>query len=99
MLELGERGPELHAELAEVIERLGIDRVYTVGPLMRRLHDALSPERRGEWRENATQLSPILDRALQGGDTLLVKGSLGSRMGAIVDALLAERPVATVGEG
>jgi len=99
MLELGERGPELHAELAGEIERLGIDRVYTVGPLMRRLHDALPPKRRGEWRENATQLSLILDRALQKGDTLLVKGSLGSRMGAIVDALLAKRPVATVGEG
>jgi UDP-N-acetylmuramoyl-tripeptide--D-alanyl-D-alanine ligase len=99
MLELGERGPELHAELAEVIERLNIDRVYTVGPLMRRLHDALPPKRRAEWRQNATQLSPIVAGALRKGDTLLVKGSLGSRMGAIVDALLAERPVAAVQEG
>jgi UDP-N-acetylmuramoyl-tripeptide--D-alanyl-D-alanine ligase len=99
MLELGERGPGLHAELAEVIERLSIDRVYTVGPLMRRLHDALPPARRAEWRESAVELSPVLERALQRGDTLLVKGSLGSRMGAIVDALLAERPIAAVQEG
>jgi UDP-N-acetylmuramoyl-tripeptide--D-alanyl-D-alanine ligase len=99
MLELGDHGPELHAELAEVIERLNIDQVYTVGPLMRHLHDALPPERRAEWRESATQLAPVLGRALQQGDTLLVKGSLGSRMGAIVDALLAERPVAAVAKG
>ena len=60
MLELGERGPDLHAELAEVIERLNIDQVYTVGPLMRRLHQALPPERRAEWCASAMQLAPVL---------------------------------------
>ena len=36
------------------------------------------------------QLLPILEAELKDGDTLLVKGSLGSAMGQIVDALAAD---------
>jgi hypothetical protein len=37
-------------------------------------------------------LLPLLEKALRDGDTLLVKGSLGSAMGPIVDALCASAP-------
>jgi len=95
MLELGEQGPALHAALAEPVAAAGVDRVYTVGALMRHLHDALAPAVRGSHAESATALLPILDAELQPGDTLLVKGSLGIGMGRLVEALLAEAaPVA-----
>jgi UDP-N-acetylmuramyl pentapeptide synthase len=41
--------------------------------------------------EQAAELIPILASELRAGDTLLIKGSLGSRMGQIVEALLAGR--------
>jgi UDP-N-acetylmuramoyl-tripeptide--D-alanyl-D-alanine ligase len=54
---------------------------------MRHLHDALPARRRGAHAESARALLPILEAELKDGDTLLVKGSLGSAMGQIVDAL------------
>jgi UDP-N-acetylmuramoyl-tripeptide--D-alanyl-D-alanine ligase len=87
MLELGDHSAALHAELAGPIDELGIDRVLTAGPAMRHLHDALPAGRRGAHAESARALLPILEAELKDGDTLLVKGSLGSAMGQIVDAL------------
>jgi UDP-N-acetylmuramoyl-tripeptide--D-alanyl-D-alanine ligase len=102
MLELGAHAPQLHAGLAEAVVGCGVDRVYTAGPAMRHLHDALPATRRGEHVEDAAALLPVLDGELRGGDTVLVKGSLGMRMGRIVEALLArgqvERPVSARGE-
>lgn len=90
MLELGEQSAALHAELAGPIEELAIDRVFTAGPAMRHLHDALPASRRGAHAASARALLPILEAELRDGDTLLVKGSLGSAMGQIVDALTAD---------
>jgi UDP-N-acetylmuramyl pentapeptide synthase len=88
MLELGDHAPGLHAELASPITAAGLDRVYTAGPGMRHLYDALPSERRGPHVADAAQLLPVIEAELRPGDTLLVKGSLGMRMGRIVEALL-----------
>ena len=88
MLELGDHAPRLHAELASPIATSGIDRVYTAGPAMRHLHDALPSARRGVHVDDAAELLPVIEAELRPGDTLLVKGSLGMRMGRIVEALL-----------
>jgi UDP-N-acetylmuramoyl-tripeptide--D-alanyl-D-alanine ligase len=102
MLELGDHAPRLHAGLAQAVVDCGVDRVYTAGPAMRHLHDALPAVRRGEHVADAAALLAILDGELRGGDTLLIKGSLGMRMGRIVEALLArgqvERPVGAPGK-
>jgi UDP-N-acetylmuramoyl-tripeptide--D-alanyl-D-alanine ligase len=87
MLELGCHSAALHAELAGPIEELGIERVFTAGSAMRHLHDALPAHRRGGHAASARELLPILEQALRDGDTLLVKGSLGSAMGQIVEVL------------
>ena len=46
MLELGEQGPAEHAGLAEAVEAAA-DRVFTCGPLMRNLFDAVPAAQRG----------------------------------------------------
>lgn len=89
MLELGPAAPELHAGLAEPLAAAGVDLVFTCGPNMRRLHDALPHARRGAHAANSDALLPLVQAALRAGDAVVVKGSLGSRMGRIVDALLA----------
>jgi UDP-N-acetylmuramoyl-tripeptide--D-alanyl-D-alanine ligase len=89
MLELGPAAPDLHAALAAPIREAGVDRVFTVGANMAYLYDALEPERRGGHVARAEALPELLMEALRPGDTLLVKGSLGSRMGLICQALLA----------
>jgi UDP-N-acetylmuramoyl-tripeptide--D-alanyl-D-alanine ligase len=89
MLELGGQAAALHEALAEPLAAAGAERVFTVGAAMRHLHAALPAARRGAHVERAEQLLPLLEAELRPGDTLLVKGSLGSGMGRLVAGLLA----------
>lgn len=86
MLELGRFGPDEHAGLAAAVARAA-DLVFTCGPLMRHLHDATAPALRGGYANDAAALAPAVAAAVRLGDTVLVKGSLGSRMAVIVRAL------------
>jgi UDP-N-acetylmuramoyl-tripeptide--D-alanyl-D-alanine ligase len=87
MLELGTAGPDLHRGLVEPIRAHGIDLVFCCGPLMHALWEALPSERRGGYAEGAGALEVDVIAAIRPGDALMVKGSLGSRMGPIVKAL------------
>ena len=89
MLELGATAPALHAALAPALDDAAIDLVFTAGRLMRHLHDALPAARRGAHADTAAALIAPLTAALADGDVVLVKGSLGSRMGSVVSALVA----------
>ena len=94
MLELGEKGTVLHAELAGPVVDNAIDLVFCAGPLMAALWDALPFERRGGYAETAAALEADLLAAVHPGDAIMVKGSLGSRMAPLVKALVRHYPVA-----
>ena len=87
MLELGDQAEAMHAGLAEPLDAAKVDVVHTAGAMMRHLHDALPPVRRGDWRETAAQLSNEVAGLVRDGDTVMVKGSNGSRAGQIATAL------------
>lgn len=89
MAELGEDAPRLHAELAAPLTEAGVASVFTCGPLMARLRDALPPKRHGGHAEEPAELGRQLRARLRPGDVLLVKGSLASGMGSIVKELEA----------
>jgi UDP-N-acetylmuramoyl-tripeptide--D-alanyl-D-alanine ligase len=86
MLELGPGGPAMHAELAPDVAAVA-ELVYCCGPLMRGLYEALPEARRGGHAPDSAALAPLVAAALRPGDAVLVKGSLGSRMAAVVAAL------------
>jgi UDP-N-acetylmuramoyl-tripeptide--D-alanyl-D-alanine ligase len=92
MLELGPKGPTLHRGLAKSVIDNGVDLVFCCGPLMRHLWQALPPTRRGCYAENSAALEAEVIAALRAGDAVMVKGSLGSRMGPIVKALQRTYP-------
>src|SRR5271154_2811941 len=87
MLELGPTGPELHRGLNEAIKANQIDLVYCCGPLMRNLWDTLSAGKRGGYAESPALLEAQAVAAIRAGDAIMVKGSLGSKMKTIVNAL------------
>jgi len=87
MLELGPTGPELHRGLVEAVKANHVDLVYCCGPLMRNLWDALSTGKRGGYAESAASLEAEAVGAIRAGDAIMVKGSLGSKMKTIVNAL------------
>ena len=93
MLELGDAGPAEHAALAADVAR-SADLVFARGPLMRHLFDAIPPSIRGRHADDPAALAREVVARVAPGDAILVKGSLGSRMKAIVAALDALTPVA-----
>jgi UDP-N-acetylmuramoyl-tripeptide--D-alanyl-D-alanine ligase len=87
MLELGDEAALLHAALLQPLRRHGVDLVFTAGPSMAHLFDALPPEMRGGHAADSQALSPRVIEAVRAGDVVTVKGSAGSRMGVVVAAL------------
>jgi UDP-N-acetylmuramoyl-tripeptide--D-alanyl-D-alanine ligase len=87
MLELGPEGPRLHRELADAVDAAGVDVVFACGELMGSLFAALPAGRRGAYAKTAEELAPKLVGAVGPGDAIMVKGSLGSRMAPLVEAL------------
>lgn len=89
MLELGKDGPKAHADLALPLKAANIDLVYTCGPLMKNLADKVDPSQKGAHKDNSQELAEIVPDALVPGDVVMVKGSLGSKMSVVVEALRA----------
>jgi UDP-N-acetylmuramoyl-tripeptide--D-alanyl-D-alanine ligase len=87
MLELGPEGAKLHESLAEYIDGAGVDVVFACGELMGSLYQALPAGRRGAYAKTAEELAPMLMEAVGPGDVIMVKGSLGSRMAPLIEAL------------
>jgi UDP-N-acetylmuramoyl-tripeptide--D-alanyl-D-alanine ligase len=100
MLELGDSASVLHRGLAAVVAQSNIDLVFTAGPLMAHLFEALPRQRRGGHAEDAQKLAPLLADRLRRGDLVMVKGSAGSRMGRVIAHLEALAiPLAPVANG
>lgn len=87
MLELGENGPSLHEELCGPIDEAHVNAVYACGPLMAHLWERLPAGRQGAYATTSEGLDEPVLGAVRDGDVIMVKGSLGSKMIPIVDAL------------
>jgi UDP-N-acetylmuramyl pentapeptide synthase len=88
MAELGKKSDEFHAELADELTDRAINRVYTVGPHMKKLSDRLAAFRNGGYFEDRAALEAVLIRDLRPGDVVMVKGSNASGMNIVVEKIL-----------
>lgn len=87
MLEIGDASIAMHRELAETIREADVDLVFASGPHMRELFKVLPAGAQGAYAETSAELGEALREAVEPGDVVMVKGSLGSRMGPLVDLL------------
>ena len=87
MLELGSDEIFEHVALAQNPHLLEADVVHCIGPRMYACYEALPGDIRGCWTETAAEFSVGLSELIVSGDTVLVKGSLGSQVSMIVDLI------------
>lgn len=98
MLELGAFAEDMHRGLAKDVERNGIDRVHAAGPMMKHLWAALPEAKRGAHADLSSNLLDDVMSDLRAGDCVMIKGSLGSKMGPIVEALKTKWPQRQIDE-
>jgi len=87
MLELGPDEQALHKALSHEAAMAALHVIHCVGPRMRALWDILPTRQRGEWHETAADLAARAHHLADAGDVILVKGSKGSKVSLVVDAL------------
>ena len=87
MLELGDQELMLHAAVAEHPGLKAVTLIHCVGPRMRELYRVLPLAQRGEWVETAAELAARARSLMDPGDILLVKGSKGSKVSLVAEAL------------
>ena len=90
MFELGADGPKLHKALAAVIKRNKVDEVYTVGPLMKNLAEAVkSSVNKTKHFRTRKSLENYLLKLNFSDAAVLVKGSRGMKMEEFVKVIEA----------
>ena len=91
MRELGEGADAdaYHAGLADAVATSGAAQVFLCGSHMQALWQCLAPAQRGVHRPDSASLAGEVATALRAGDVIAVKGSLGSKMKIVVDAIVA----------
>ena len=87
MLELGETASTLHRGLLPAVRGSGAELVFLAGPLMQALWQDLPEHSKGAYAASADALEPILRDAIGPGDVVMIKASLGTRLGPVVEAL------------
>ena len=88
MLELGVHSTGLHAGLAEPVIQAGTDKVFACGEHMGALWKSLPRDLHGAYTATSQELIEPLLGSIQSGDVIMVKGSLGSKMGPVVKAII-----------
>ncbi|WP_233851065.1 Mur ligase family protein [Paraburkholderia sp. HD33-4] len=84
MAELGPDAPMLHSDLAAVVERCAIDRVYVMGKLYADFWERLPMACRGRHTNSLDELKSALHEELVDEDVVLLKGSNSTGMHHIV---------------
>ncbi len=87
MLELGAQSPALHASLSRSVQATGATRIFLVGPAMASLGAALEGAPVAGHANTIDELGETILAGLAYGDSVMVKGSKGVRLGSLVEAI------------
>lgn len=91
MLELGDQALEAHRQLGRLIGEMGVDYLFGLGPLseevVKEAQKAVRPPLKAFGVLNSKEIIDLLPGIIREGDWVLIKGSHGMDMEAIVRAL------------
>ncbi len=75
MLELGKFSKELHLEVAKIVNKTSINRVYVYGKRIAYTFNKIRPQKRGKILYSSKDVSNFLKNDVKDGEYLMVKGS------------------------
>jgi UDP-N-acetylmuramoyl-tripeptide--D-alanyl-D-alanine ligase len=87
MLELGEDSIRYHQDLADTLSFEKNSFLFTVGPMMRHLHEKIKAHITSRWSEKEEEMIKYILNFIENGDMIFVKGSKGSRVRMIAQKL------------
>lgn len=90
MLELGDHSDRLHAELVAPLNAAGVDVVFACGSAMNGLWQRLPASMQGAYELSSNELIAPLLASIRADDVIMIKGSLGSRMAPVVEAIIKQ---------
>ncbi len=88
MVQLGSETELMHTELSSYIINHNVDKVYTVGNLMKKLFDKLPANLQGAHADSSAEMLEIVSNDIKAGDVVLIKGSNYMKMNVIVENLI-----------
>ena len=75
MLELGKKTRRFHKELAFVINRSGIDKVFVYGKHIKETFNYLVKNKKGKIFSNLAEANEHISKIIKNNDLLMIKGS------------------------
>jgi UDP-N-acetylmuramoyl-tripeptide--D-alanyl-D-alanine ligase len=87
MYELGENQIDMHKELLPDIEISGVNKIITVGSLMKNLFDSMPEDLKLAHFKNSASIIADIDKLIENQDCILVKGSFGTKIYELVNYL------------
>lgn len=92
MLELGSYAIDHHKKISDICTQKPIDKVFLCGGIvMKQGFSGLPEDKLGSYMEQSKDLIPVLIKNIKNNDVIFVKGSKGSKVTLVVEALMACR--------
>jgi UDP-N-acetylmuramoyl-tripeptide--D-alanyl-D-alanine ligase len=89
MLELGSYAIEHHGQISDLCEKNNIDQIFLCGShVLKQAFSSLSDTKISASVDQSKDLIPLVINTLQNNDVILVKGSKGSKVSLVAEALI-----------
>ncbi len=91
MLEMGKFSKTLHRNIAKIINKTSIDKVYVYGKDIKETYYAISPDKRGKILNNINEIYNLIKNDLNNNDYLMIKGSNSTGLNKFVTKIKKAR--------
>ena len=91
MLEMGKFSKTLHKNIAKIINKTSINKVYVYGKDIKETYYAISPDKRGKILSNINEIYNLIKNDLNNNDCLMIKGSNSTGLNKFVSKIKKER--------
>ena len=91
MLELGKHSVKQHKLISKIINKAKINKVYVIGKYIKETFKGLNPNKKAEILINKFDIIGLINKNLNNGDYLMIKGSNSTGLNKLIVDLKQRR--------